>query len=232
MGRQVGLVVDVHDDVEILPPDNGERFFSEYLVQQLLRMKMFVPDPKTGRCMCNRCGGRKHINNKYSDTISINRVVVRNEEAKAAQQKEEEEAKAAQQKVEDEAKAAQQKEDEVKKAAQQKEEEKRNDENKRNEDQKAAKQIEELPPPMMKQPPSYSLPQLGSIPPPVIMIPTNTNNKCNCCCPKSPFQFGFCCSVYQHHSYSTTRKFGRPPHCRICNQKKNKNTYTKAKKSK
>ena len=76
LGRLVGLVVDVHDDVEILPPDNGERFFSEYLVQQRLRMKLFVPDPKTGRCMCNRCGGRKHINNKYSNTASINRIVV------------------------------------------------------------------------------------------------------------------------------------------------------------
>ena len=87
LGREVGLFIDVHFDVEILPPDNGERFFSEYLKQQLLRMKTFPPDPVTGRCMCNRCGGRKHINNKYSNTTSINRIVVRNEEKQAEQQR-------------------------------------------------------------------------------------------------------------------------------------------------
>ena len=84
---------------------------------------------------------------------------------------------------------------------------------------------------MMKQPPSYSFPQQISIPLPAIMIPTNMNtknNNCKCCCPKSPLQFEFCYSVFQNHSYRTNRRFGRPPHCQICNQKKNKHMNKKA----
>merc|ERR1712238_208720 len=112
-------------------------------------MKLFVPDPKTGRCMCNLCGGRKQIDNPYIDSITINRIATRNEEAKAAQQKEEEEAKKAQQKEQEEAKATER----------QKEEEKRNEEVK----QIKTKKRNELPPPVMKQPPRYSFPQQGSI---------------------------------------------------------------------
>ena len=52
-----------HSDVEILPEDNGERFFSEYLIELLKREAGVVKYQEgTNRCMCNACGGRI---NKY-----------------------------------------------------------------------------------------------------------------------------------------------------------------------
>ena len=49
----------IHKDVEVLPEDNGERFFSEYLTEQLKRDEDGVTyDNVTKRCMCKACGGR------------------------------------------------------------------------------------------------------------------------------------------------------------------------------
>ena len=267
LGREVGLFIDVHFDVEILPPDNGERFFSEYLKQQLLRMKTFPPDPVTGRCMCNRCGGRKHINNKYSNTTSINRIVVRNEEKQAEQQRNDNTTAVARLSTATTATTT-------------------TTTITSDTDTDTASMpiatststtiaasstsvaaavslpltllpataaasitsalmmpVASLPttptasvtnsipltwplwPPlsMMKQAPSYSLPSQHYV---ASSMPSNIINNCNCCCPKSLFQYqnGFCCSVFQNYTYSTNKKQGRPPHCRICNQKKNQNT--------
>ena len=42
--------------VRPLPEDNGERFFSEYLVQQRERAKKYTPSPLNDRCQCPSCG--------------------------------------------------------------------------------------------------------------------------------------------------------------------------------
>jgi len=53
--------------------------FSEYLMEELKQQKKYPSDPITGRCMCIGCGGRKNINNRYADTISINKIAERTE---------------------------------------------------------------------------------------------------------------------------------------------------------
>ena len=251
LGREVGLFIDVHFDVEILPPDNGERFFSEYLIQQILRMKNFPPDPVTGRCMCNRCGGRKHINNKYSNTTSINRIVVRNEEKQAEQQRNDNTTAVARLSTAttttttttitsdtDTDTASMPIATSTSTTI---------DASSTSVAAAVSFPLTLLPataaasitasvtapipltwpiwPPlsMMKQAPSYSLPSQHNV---ASSMPSNIINNCICCCPKSLFQYenGFCCSVFQNYIYSTNKKQGRPPHCRICNQTKNKNT--------
>ena len=42
--------------VRPLPEDNGERFFSEYLVEQRDRAKKYVANPLNDRCQCPSCG--------------------------------------------------------------------------------------------------------------------------------------------------------------------------------
>ena len=69
----------VETNVRVLPPDNGEKNLSEYLMEELKRRKEYPSDPVTGRCMCICCGGRKNINNPYADTILINRIAERTE---------------------------------------------------------------------------------------------------------------------------------------------------------
>jgi hypothetical protein len=67
LAKRAGLSGDVHEDVEILRPDNGERFFSEYLFQQLDREKKSVQHHvETNRCLCSECGGK--IRNPYQKT--------------------------------------------------------------------------------------------------------------------------------------------------------------------
>ena len=56
LGREAGLVHDVHKGVEILPADNGERFFYEYYQQQKHRQEIDVGYSKTNRCLCRDCG--------------------------------------------------------------------------------------------------------------------------------------------------------------------------------
>ena len=41
--------------VETLPPDNGERFFSEYWVEQLQRQRNIASHPLNDRCQCQLC---------------------------------------------------------------------------------------------------------------------------------------------------------------------------------
>lgn len=50
----------IHKDVEVLPEDNGERFFSEYLKEQLKRDEEdgVTYGKETKQCMCKACGGR------------------------------------------------------------------------------------------------------------------------------------------------------------------------------
>ena len=65
LGRVAGLQVDVHkpSDVEILQPDNGERFFYEYWLQEQERVKQGVmKDEKTNQCLCKACG---FVSNPY-----------------------------------------------------------------------------------------------------------------------------------------------------------------------
>jgi len=62
-GADIGYVtsvtlVETHDvftKLQVLPEDNGEVFFSEYLIQQRARNKMFPPHPRTSRCQCTQC---------------------------------------------------------------------------------------------------------------------------------------------------------------------------------
>jgi hypothetical protein len=63
LAREAGLTLDVHKAVEILQQDNGERFFSEYLFEQLERIERGVSNHiETNRCLCDDCGGGNHIN--------------------------------------------------------------------------------------------------------------------------------------------------------------------------
>jgi hypothetical protein len=43
-------------DLRPLPPDNGERFFSEYLQEQRKRNIIIEKHPNNDRCQCGRCG--------------------------------------------------------------------------------------------------------------------------------------------------------------------------------
>jgi hypothetical protein len=56
LARQAGIDCDVNPGVIKLQVDNGEKFLSEYLGQQLTRNENLAPHPKTSRCMCSNCG--------------------------------------------------------------------------------------------------------------------------------------------------------------------------------
>jgi hypothetical protein len=56
LARQAGIDCDVHTGITKLQPDNGEKFLSEYLGEQLTRNEMLAPHPETSRCMCSKCG--------------------------------------------------------------------------------------------------------------------------------------------------------------------------------
>ena len=62
LGRKAGLKVDLHKDVEILQPDNGEKFMYEYYLQQLQREKEGIGNAPNNRCLCRDCG---RVNNPY-----------------------------------------------------------------------------------------------------------------------------------------------------------------------
>jgi len=54
LARKAGLGCDVHQDVEVLQPDNGERFFSEYLFEQKERTENnLTASDDVNRCGCN-----------------------------------------------------------------------------------------------------------------------------------------------------------------------------------
>ncbi|CAJ1917928.1 unnamed protein product [Cylindrotheca closterium] len=64
LAKEAGIIGNVHSRVEELPADNGERFFSEYLTQQLARESSGVLyDEKTKRCKCKDCS---KIKNPYA----------------------------------------------------------------------------------------------------------------------------------------------------------------------
>ena len=48
-------------NVNDLPPDNGEKFFSKYLVEQLKRNEMKLTH-KSGYCLCDQCVSAREIN--------------------------------------------------------------------------------------------------------------------------------------------------------------------------
>ena len=57
LALQAGLDSNVHKNVEILQPDNGERFLYEYYLQEIQRKNDGIQnDPKTNRCLCKDCG--------------------------------------------------------------------------------------------------------------------------------------------------------------------------------
>ena len=65
LGRKAGLTVDVHQpkDVEILQPDNGEKFLYEYYKEQQAREKAGIGnDDNINRCLCQACG---KVDNPY-----------------------------------------------------------------------------------------------------------------------------------------------------------------------
>ena len=54
----MGLSYDVHQDIEILPMDNGERFLSEYLIDNEHRKQNeSIIYEANGRCNCILCAG-------------------------------------------------------------------------------------------------------------------------------------------------------------------------------
>jgi hypothetical protein len=62
-GKAAGLSDDIHGYAETLPPDNGERFFSEYFFQQVEREENGAQYERvTNRCLCTDCG---KIRNPY-----------------------------------------------------------------------------------------------------------------------------------------------------------------------
>ncbi|CAJ1938409.1 unnamed protein product [Cylindrotheca closterium] len=60
LAKEAGIIGNVHNGVEELPAHNGERFFSEYLTQQLARESSGVLyDEKRKRCKCKDCSKLK-----------------------------------------------------------------------------------------------------------------------------------------------------------------------------
>jgi hypothetical protein len=59
-----------HTQVKLLKPDNGEVFFSEYLLQQRQRKKDFETHSTNSRCQCNLCANNAvplpHISDDFS----------------------------------------------------------------------------------------------------------------------------------------------------------------------
>lgn len=69
LATDVGLVAAIYDDIEVLPKDTGERFFSEYLKEQLKRDEDGVShDDVTRRYLCKACGGR-NLYARGADTL-------------------------------------------------------------------------------------------------------------------------------------------------------------------
>jgi hypothetical protein len=67
LGKAAGLSDDIYGYAETLPPDNGERFFSEYLFQQVEREEDGAQYERvTNQCLCTDCGKmRSKIRNPY-----------------------------------------------------------------------------------------------------------------------------------------------------------------------
>lgn len=67
LARKAGLGCDVHQDVEVLQPDNGERFFSEYLFEQKERTENnLTASDDVNRCGCKLCkDSRVEVWNPY-----------------------------------------------------------------------------------------------------------------------------------------------------------------------
>jgi hypothetical protein len=53
--RRCGSMRDRHTGLNVLPKDNGEEFFSEYLLAQRERNKVFGQHATNSRCQCNKC---------------------------------------------------------------------------------------------------------------------------------------------------------------------------------
>jgi hypothetical protein len=48
-----------------LPPDNGERFFSQYLIEETQRQESIPENPLNDRCHCPKCGGNSEELNHH-----------------------------------------------------------------------------------------------------------------------------------------------------------------------
>jgi hypothetical protein len=53
--RQCGSMRDWHTALKVLPKDNGEEFFSDYLLAQREQNKVFGKHETNNRCQCNKC---------------------------------------------------------------------------------------------------------------------------------------------------------------------------------
>ena len=71
LAAEAGLKVPAHRNVESLPADNGEKFFSEYLFEELDREAHDVGHEKeTMRCKCRLCAGRINpYQQRYQSTV-------------------------------------------------------------------------------------------------------------------------------------------------------------------
>lgn len=68
--QRCGSLLMRHTQVKLLKPDNGEVFFSEYLLQQRQRKKDFVKHATNSRCQCSICSKNAvplpHISGNFS----------------------------------------------------------------------------------------------------------------------------------------------------------------------
>ena len=55
LAKQVGISDDIHEGVQSLPKDTGERFFAEYFREQQKRTREIGPHPLNDRCQCLSC---------------------------------------------------------------------------------------------------------------------------------------------------------------------------------
>jgi hypothetical protein len=56
LAHRAGIDCDVHTGITKIQVDNGEKFMSEYLEQQLTGNEILTPHPETCQCMCLKCG--------------------------------------------------------------------------------------------------------------------------------------------------------------------------------
>ena len=259
LAKKAGLNFNVHGNVERIPRDNGERFFSLYLMQERERNEKYTPDLVTQRCMCIRCGGRKNINNPYANSITINAVAERTE-----RDNDDEKQPAAAPPIKKRRRMVPQIKSKTKKKKQ------------LNLKQPppysitpppkvaslsrtitstssaSASTVKTLPPPtaassslnpslfdpsMMLSPamnqlfistPYPLLPFAAQLVPPLITPRPEAVCRCTCI-PSFDRHMGYCCDVNYRYNTDKTRKYGRPPHCKICNSFKRKGKKKKSK---
>jgi hypothetical protein len=79
--RRCGSPLARHTQVKLLQPDNGEVFFSEYLLQQRQRKKDFAKHATNSRCQCNLCSNNDVPLPHISEHFPRKEIVVVEDEA-------------------------------------------------------------------------------------------------------------------------------------------------------